>query len=200
MWLPMRRAPAPPSARPAHVELAARRPTKSPMTAHERADLVLAFAKSLYVNPGALGQGQAAAPRPDCTRRYWQWLSLARCVGDDAKLNKVCRRQCHPLGHCGRLPRRSPIVQQALRDAVPARNHQNPAALSFHFGHQRRLFFRRPLPAAQNHNLPIHSSRSFWTVQKDQVSFRALFSTTRSRTVQTGRLRIISPLDGRLFR
>ena len=87
------------------------------------------------------------------------------------------------------VPRRSPIVQQALRDAVPARNHQNPAALGFHFGHQCCLFFQRPLPAACNHNLLIHSNHSFWTVQKDQVSFRTLLSTTRSRTVQTGRLR-----------
>jgi hypothetical protein len=72
------------------------------------------------------------------------------------------------------------------RDAVG----QNPAAaLGFHFSQQRRLFFRRPLPAARNHNLPIHSNHSFWPVQKDSASFRILLSATLSRTVHTGRLR-----------
>jgi hypothetical protein len=33
------------------------------------------------------------------------------------------------------------------------------AALRLHFGHQRRLFLRRPLPAALNNDLAIHSNR-----------------------------------------
>src|SRR5690348_969631 len=48
---------------------------------------------------------------------------------------------------------------------------------------------RAPLPTTLNYNLAIHSTVSFWTVQKDQASLNAPASTTRPTPVQTGRLR-----------
>jgi hypothetical protein len=86
------------------------------------------------------------------------------------------------------LPGRSPVVQQALRDPVPLGNDRNLTALGLRFGHQRRLFLRRPLPAALNHDLAIHSKHSFWSVQKDSASPSTLLSATAGRPVQTGRL------------
>jgi hypothetical protein len=73
---------------------------------------------------------------------------------------------------------------------VPLGNNQNLTALGLYFGHQRRLGLRRPLPAALNHDLAIHSKHSFWTVQKDPASLSTLLSTTAGRPVQTGRLLI----------
>ena len=72
---------------------------------------------------------------------------------------------------------------------MPLGNHRNLTALGVHFGHQRRLGLRRPLPAALNHDLAIHSKHSFWTVQKVPASLSTLLSTTGGRPVQTGRLR-----------
>jgi hypothetical protein len=46
------------------------------------------------------------------------------------------------------LPRRSPIVEEALRDPVPPGNHRNLATLGLYFGHQSRLLLRCPLPAS----------------------------------------------------
>jgi hypothetical protein len=77
MWPPMRRAPARLRAgRPARVELAARWPAKSPMTAYERVDLVLACAKSLYISGQATEQMEmrpsAWAARWDCAPRSYR--------------------------------------------------------------------------------------------------------------------------------
>src|SRR4051812_37863658 len=75
MWPPMRRAPARLRAgRPARVELAARWPAKSPMTAYERADLVLAFAKSLYIS------GQATEQMVDAAERLGRALGLRTTI------------------------------------------------------------------------------------------------------------------------
>src|SRR5215469_18457836 len=64
MLPPMQRVLARPKRRrPDPVKLAARWPARSPMTARERADLVLAFAKSLYVNGQATEQMIVAAKR-----------------------------------------------------------------------------------------------------------------------------------------
>ena len=122
--------------------------------------------------------------------RHWHHWALARCLGDDTNLNEFRWRdrsgsRCQTRG----LPGRSPIVQKALRDPVPLGNNQNLTALGLHFGHQRRLGLRRPLPAALNHDLAIHSKHSFWIVQKDPASLSTLLSTTAGRPVQTGRLR-----------
>src|SRR5438105_1230707 len=141
--------------------------------------------------PNALHQCQAGAARGYRAGRYWHHRALARCVGDDTKMNEFRRpdrsgSRCQTSG----LPCRSPIVKQALRDPVPLGNDRNLTALGLHFGHQRRLFLRRPLPAARNHDLAIHSTHSFWTVQKDLASPSTLLSATASRPVQTGRLRL----------
>jgi hypothetical protein len=69
-------------------------------------------------------------------------------------------------------------------------------ALGLHFSHQRRLGLRRPLPAALNHDLAIHSKYSFWTVQKDPASLSTLLSTTAGRPVQTGRLLHDDDIEG----
>src|ERR1700730_14065147 len=141
-------------------------------------------------HPDALRQGQTGAARAYRASRHWHHWALARCLGDDTNLNEFRWRdrsgsRCQTRG----LPGRSPIVQKALRDPVPLGNNQNLTALGLHFSHQRRLGLRRPLPAALNHDLAIHSKHSFWTVQKDPASLRTLLSTTAGRPVQTGRLR-----------
>jgi hypothetical protein len=128
------------------------------------------------------------APPDRCRPAYraschWYRRALA-CVGNDTKLNefpptgRLCSR-CQ----IGGLPGRSPIVQRALRDPVPLGNDRSVTALGLHFGHQRRLLLRRPLPAALNHDLAIHSKHSFWTVQKGPASLSTLLSTTVERPV-----------------
>src|SRR6516165_6131150 len=75
MWSPMRRAPTGLSVgRPAHVELAVRAPARSPMTPHARANLVLAFAHSLYVN------GQATEQMVDAAKRLGRALGLRTTI------------------------------------------------------------------------------------------------------------------------
>jgi hypothetical protein len=85
--------------------------------------------------PDTLGQGQAGTPRAYCTRRDWHCRALTRRIGDDTELNKF--RRPHSGGsrrhRCG-LPRRSPIVQQACRNPVPASNHRNLPALGLYLG------------------------------------------------------------------
>src|SRR5205814_5821244 len=65
-------------------------------------------------------------------------------------------------------------------------------ALGLHLGHQRRLFLRRPLPAALNHDLVIQSKHSFWTIQKDPASLSTLPSTTADRPVDRKSTRLNS--------
>jgi hypothetical protein len=75
-----------------------------------------------------------ATPAPR-TRRDWHCRALTRRIGDDTELNKF--RRPHSGGsrrhRCG-LPRRSPIVQQACRNPVPASNHRNLPALGLYLG------------------------------------------------------------------
>jgi hypothetical protein len=86
-------------------------------------------------HPDTLGQGQTGTPRAYRTRRHWHCRALTRCIGDDTELNKFGRphRRGSRRQRCG-LPCRSPIVQQACRNPVPASNHRNLAALGFYLG------------------------------------------------------------------
>jgi hypothetical protein len=95
--------------------------------------------------------------------------------------HRSSRRQRSP-------PCRSPVVQQAGRDPVPAGNYRDPAALPFHFGHQRRLLLRRPLPAALDNDLPIHSKDLPLDCPEGQSFPQRARSDYTRRTVQTGRL------------
>jgi hypothetical protein len=168
------------------MELLGRHSTRLPISVSQRNPA--GHAKST-LPPDALRQAQTSAARAYRASRHWHHWALARCLGDDTNLNEFCRRdrsgsRCQTRG----LPGRSPIVQKALRDPVPLGNHRNLTALGLHFSHQRRLGLRRPLPAALNHDLAIHSKHSFWIVQKDPASLSTLLSTTAGRPVQTGRL------------
>ena len=50
----------------------------------------------------------------------------------------------------GAVPATVAIIQQALRDAVPAGYHRNLATFGFHLVQQSRLLLRAPLPATRN--------------------------------------------------
>src|SRR5215469_13796036 len=126
-------------------------------------------------HPDMLGQGQPGTPRAYRSGRHWHPRALACRIGDDTELNKFRRpHRRASRRHRRGLPCRSPVVQQARRNPVPADNHRNLATLRLDLGYQRRLLLRGPLPTALNDNLAIHSKDSFWTVQKELRSARPL--------------------------
>src|SRR5262249_50727488 len=60
------------------------------------------------------------------------------------------------------LPCRAPIIQQALRDAVPPGYRRNLTALGLHLIQQRSLLRRAPLPTTRDDLRPRHVF-SFWS-------------------------------------
>ena len=85
-------------------------------------------------HPDTLGQRQPGTARAYRTGRHWHPRAFACRIGHDTELNKFRRPhrgalRCHRRG----LPCRSPVVQQACRNAAPAGNHRNLAALRLYF-------------------------------------------------------------------
>jgi hypothetical protein len=126
-----------------------------------------------------------ARPVPAGIPRQLSLVSSAlACVGNDTKLNEFSadgtallalpdRRPSRPIANCTTGSSRSRAAGQRPKPDRPG----------LHFGHQRRVLLRRPLPAALNHDLAIHSKQSFWPVQKGPASLSTPLSTTADRPV-----------------